>query len=229
MKLPKYNLIYYKSLIERCFIHFFNDYNYFFEKFNGNYYLFKDPGKTKLKTIFKKYFMYELKKILIPYSILEPEYFIIIGSCWPKNNYLLKYIEKCPQKLNNILNSDYQIKYLLKEKDIKLDLIRFNQIIIEIFQDFFKKYNKQFKNVLFIQHSKLDCQSLFKILKYHIGKSNCINLYKEKMYNDKQVLISINDLIDRYAVNKQNLNKDKEFIKITNEIKQYLIDCNFYG
>lgn len=232
MKLPKYNLLYYKALIDKCFLSFFTNYNNsFIKNSNNNYILADNFSKNKLKTIFKKYLSDEIKLYVKPYNLLEPNYFLIIGACQPKNNLLLKFKDDnyFPEKLNKIINYDFQIKYLIKEQDIKLDLIKFNQVLFEIFLELFKSQHKllqligkEYKNVFFIQHSKLDCYSMFKTIKFLYGKNNCWNIYKEQFYNIKSPIIAINDLIDKYIHNKINMNKSLEFKLIVQEVKQYI-------
>lgn len=231
MNSPRLHLLYFKALLDKCFIRFFDDFNNSFSVINNQYVFSKDPGKTQLKKIFKAYLAEELKCVIRPYSIIKPEYFIIIGSCQPKDNILLNYKEAYfPEKLNKLINSDFQLKYLLKEKDIKLDLIRFNSIFIDIFNELFSKQDKllkllgskDYKNVFFIQHNKIDCYSMFKLIKFIYGKSNCWNIHKEKFYNIKSPIIAINELIDKYIHNKNKITKSNEFKYIIEEVKQFI-------
>ena len=230
MKLPKYNLLYFKALFDKCLIKFFDQHNDDFANVSGNYVLADNLNKAQLKVIFKTYLKEELLQYVRPYSIVSPDYFLIIGACQPKDNLLLNYKDGYfPDKLSRLINSDFWIKYVLKEKDIKLDLVKFNQTASEIFQELFKSHDKvlrflgkEYKNVFFIQHSKLDCYSMFKTIKYIFGKSNCWNIHKEKFYNQKTCLVAVNDLIDRYIHNKLEMNKSAEFRQIVQEVKQFL-------
>lgn len=226
---PKLHLLYFKSILDICFIRFFNDFNESFLKINNQYVFSSDPGKTKLKKIFKTYIIDEIRSFIKPYSILNPSYFLIIGACEPKNNILLtSKTEYFPDKLYKLIDNKYSLKYILKEKDIKIDLVRFNSIFIDIFNELFldqhkllKIFGKDYKNIIFIQHKYLDCYSMFKIIKYIFGKSNCINVYKEKYIDIKSPIIAINELIDKYTY-KQKICKSVEFKLYIEEIKQYL-------
>lgn len=233
MLFPKFNLLYYKALIDKCFIRFFDEYNDLFIKNESTYILANNINKSKIKQLFKNYIFDELKLYIKPYSIIEPNYYFIIGACLPKNNLLLKYKTKYfPNKLSKLIDSEFQIQYFLKEHDIKLDLVKFNQIILDIFQDFFGNQQKiakilksnDYSNVFFIRHSKLDCYSMFKLLKYIFGKNNCVNIYKEKFQNiySPSPIVSINDLIDKYINNKIAMNKSQEFKQIILELKMYI-------
>lgn len=134
-----------------------------------------------------------------------------------------------PTKLDKLVNSDLQIKYLIKEKDIRIDFAKFNKICLEVFEQFFtnKLKLKNLDNLLFLQHKNLDCYSLFKAIKYSYGKNACINLHKEMYSNIKPSIIAINDLICQYS-HKNELQKLKEFKHATNEVKQF-IDRKFFN
>lgn len=134
-----------------------------------------------------------------------------------------------PAKLDKLVNSDLQIKYIIKEKDIRIDFAKFNKICLEVFEQFFtnKLRLKNLDNLLFLQHKNLDCYSLFKAIKYSYGKSACINLHKEMYSNVKPPIIAINDLICQYS-HKNELQKLKEFKQATNEVKQF-IDRKFFN
>lgn len=85
-----------------------------------------------------------------------------------------------------------------------------------------KLLGKEWTNVHFIQHSKLDCYSMFKTIKAIYGKANCINVWKDKMQDIKLPLVAVNDLIDRYIHNKADLNKLPEFKIAIKEVKQFI-------
>ena len=101
----------------------------------------------------------ELLKHIKPISILEPNFYFIIGACEPSKNILLQFKDDkyFPEKLNKIINSEFQLKYILKEKDIKIDLVRFNEMAIDLFNKLFtnERYlqrllGKEHRNVIFV-------------------------------------------------------------------------------
>lgn len=228
--MPKFNLLYFKNLLDISLCKFFELYNDDFQKINGKYVL-STISKSKLVSIFRTLIIQTLKEHLIEYDILHPNYYLIIGACNPKDNILLSNKEQSyfPVKLQKCIDSEYKLKYLLKEKDIDIDIIQFNDICLEIFNDFFAKnkvgkyFGKQFeKNVIFITHKHLDCYTMFKVLKSIFGKANCVNMYLEKFSNQKLPIVAINDLIDRYIHDKKSLNKNDQFKNIISEINNYL-------
>jgi hypothetical protein len=100
LKLPKYNLLYYKALIDKCFVTFFSEHNDVFTNVDGIYIMADSFSKAKIKAEFKRYLQVELKQYVKPYSVLEPDYYMIIGACMPKDNLLLKFNnDKLPEKL----------------------------------------------------------------------------------------------------------------------------------
>lgn len=228
--MPKIYLIYLKSLLDLVIVKFFEIYNDCFSIVDNRYVLSKKIGKTKLLSMFKRLIFLELQQLITKYDRLHPNYYFIIGSCLPKNNLLLNFKDDkyFPKKLSKLLSSEYNIKYLLKEKDIDINILQFNDMCIELANQLFckdvivKTLGAEYKNVMFIQHSRLDCYTLFKVLKYIYGKSNCTNIFKDKKLNNKkQVIIAINDLIDKY-VNKAEMNKSEELKTIVKEIEQYI-------
>lgn len=230
---PKINLLYYKNILDKCFIRFFSDFNDKFTKSGDDYIYTNNTSKTKLKRIFIQYVVSEIKQYIKPNSITNQNFYFIIGGCLPKNNILLEVSDSYfPEKLKKIIYSDYQLKYILKEKDIKLDLILFNDIVDNIFLMLFKNrtsvikyFGNDYSNLFFIRHDRLSCYSMFKTLKFIFGGGSCVNIYKDQFVGIKTPIIAINDLIDKYSNNKQKLNTLLEFKNILCEIKQFVNVC----
>jgi hypothetical protein len=61
----------------------------------------------------------------------------------PKDNMLLQCKGKqyFPAKLQSMIDADWQIKWLLKEKDIKIDIIKFNDACMQVFNKMFSDKN----------------------------------------------------------------------------------------
>ena len=227
--MPKFHLLYFKHLLDIAIINFFDTYNDCFKNIDGKYVLSKNISKTKLLSIFRKLIITELSKFIVPYNRLQPNYFFILGSCLPNDNILLNFKNEkyFPEKLNKLLNNEHTLKYVLKEKDIDINILQFNDMCIELFNTFFnsniliKYLGKEYKNIFFIQHKNIDSYILFKIIKHIYGKNNCINIYKEKMNNIKTPLTEINDIIEKY-INKTDVNKSQQLKIISEEIEQYI-------
>lgn len=232
MSAPKFNLLYFKNVLDAVFIRFFDLYNDSFIAQDGVYIMKDTMSCAKVAKVFKALAVDELKKHLVKYDILDPNYFIIIGACMPQDNILLKLKGKSyfPEKLVKAIDGDFQVKYVLKEKDIKIDRVLFNQACIKVFNGFFtgkdqaeRHFGPEFTNVCFVQHKRLDCYSLFKAIKWIYGKANCRNLYVEEFKDKRSPLIAVNDLIDRYVHDKSSLNADPEFKAAVAEVEQFLV------
>ena len=230
-EIPKFNLLYYKALLDKCFVRFFDEGNSWFQKSeDGGYVLAKTLSRSAIEKIFAKYLKEELTQLIKPYSLIEPNFYLIIGACIPKDNLLLKYKDASfSKKLEKTISENTTLKYILKEKDIKLDILKFNAAFISLFNKLFRSrrevewlFGKKYKNVIFVSHSKLDCYSMFKVIKHIYGRANCWNVHREKLYNMKSPLVAINDLIDRSIRQKAELNKSKEFKMIVAEVQQFL-------
>lgn len=229
--MKEFNLLYFKNLLDIALSKFFDLYGRSFAKIDGKYVLAKAMNKGKLQQIIRELIVVELKKHIVEYDILKPRYFIIIGACMPKDNLMLKFKDGkyFPSKLQKLIDSDYQIKYVLKEKDIQFDLVTFNQICIEIFNDFFVKnkvdriLGKNYvKNVIFVTHKNMDCYMIFKTLKAILGKANCKNMYLEKFKDINIPIVAVNDMIEKYVHNKSGINNDNDFKFAMNEIKEFI-------
>ena len=228
--MPKFHLLYFKSLLDIAFSKFFEIYGDDFIKQDNRYVLAKSFTTKQLAKIFENTVANELKKVIVPYSAASPAYFVIIGSCMPKDNILLKFndLNSFPVKLSKLISSDYGIKYVLKEKDIVIDSIKFNDACLMTFNKFFSKdiIAKHFgkdceKNVMFIAHKMADCYVMFKLLKSIFGKANCINMKTEKFADIASPIVAINDLIDKYS-QFSKLNKSAELKLMQDEILTYI-------
>lgn len=231
MTMPKFNLLYYKNILDLAFQLFFDQNNNKFKKQDDCYILADAMSISQLQNAFRRHIATVIKQYAKPYSIEHPEYWLVIGACMPKDNMLLKCKNQqyFPAKLQKLIDAPWQIKWLLKEKDIKIDNIKFNEACIQLFNKCFKNnaavtkmLGKEWSNVHFVQHSQLDCYSMFKTIKALYGRSNCTNVWKDKMQNVKLPLVALNDLIDRYIHNKVDLNRLPQFKIAVQEVKQFI-------
>lgn len=232
----KLNLLYYKNILDRVFAQFCKDYNDFFTKVGEDYVLSRGLTKTQLAKVLQDYIVNELKKHVKPADILKSDMYFIIGSCFPASNFLLKYKLSnvyFPAKLEKFIEDNSSIKYILKEKDIKVDILAFNNVVCQVFNRLFasrkhalKLLGPEYTNVFFVSNNQLDCYAMFKTIKSLYGKTNCINIYKQNFLEDEmQPLIAVNELIDKYIGNKQHIFQTNDFQKISIEVKQYIDSC----
>lgn len=230
---PKCYLLYFKSLLDVAFIEFFDEFNDAFAKNdNDEYVLVKALDEAHIEKFFVKSIEKQLDKLIAPYDIIRsPHKYFIIGACNPRDNFLLSFKDKksFPKKLDDmIFKSKYQLKYVLNEDDIKIDIVKFNQACVGAFNHFFgssakrDRQQQQKNNVVFITHKNLDCYSMFKVLKFIFGKSNCVNLHQQAFNKIKAPIIAVNDLIDKHINNKSAANKDKRFKAIVTEVQQFI-------
>lgn len=225
MRLPQFHLLYFKELLDVAFIKFFEDFNDQFVKIGDEYHLGQSLSLQSIEDTFKKTIDQLLNEIATPYDVVNaPDFYIIIGACQPKDNFLLKFKrEDFPKKLDKLLSSQFQLKYLLKEKDIRIDIVKFNEACCNVFNSYFcSSKNKSQKNVIFLTHKNLDCYSMFKMVKCMLGKTNCTNLKVSHFSDVKAPIVAVNELIDRSIHCKAEANRDSKFKKIYKEVKQYL-------
>lgn len=231
----KINLIYYKNILDNVFYRFFEDYNDSFSRNDGKYIFSLNISRNCLKKKLTIYFIEELKKLITDYDILNPKFYFVIGSCLPCDNMLLNHIpseSKFPNKLRLFISQHPNIKYFLKEHDIKIDIEMFNCIFEEIFNKFFsnkkeilKSFGEKSTNLRFIKYQNLDCYSIYRIIKDIFGKINIVNLHKQNLDKMKFVIRSMNEIIGSYVLKKKEICRSSEFDMIKEEIKSYMINC----
>ena len=229
---PKLNLIYYKALADKCFERFCSENNSSFSKVGNEYVLAEAMTKAKLKKTLKLYLADELIHLMSKDGSSKLDWLLVIGGCMPKDSLLLKCRSSgdvFPKKLDSILNADFQIKYFLREHDIKVDLVQLNEVIAELFNDLFlsrraviRMLGEAGRKVMFVQHQHLDCYIMFKAIKSLYGRTNCCNLYKERFRSSSGCLVAVNDIVDRCIKGRQQLNSMPEFKKAIKEVKQFI-------
>lgn len=230
MAAPRIKLLYFKNVLDVCFRRFFEDFNGSFTRaLNGDYVLSDAPQPEKTR----KYFVERVKEVLNRhvrlFDPLAPEYFFIIGGCDPRDNMLLDFADRrLPERLVRVLESDPCPKYVLRENDIKIDIGFFNSLVDGLFADFFARrtaFGADWPHVFAVKHRRLDCYSVFKVLKYLYGRSSCVNVWKDEFEDRRHVLVAVNDLIDRYVRDKAAANRSREFKMIVAEVKEYCDGC----
>ena len=234
MPAPKIRLLYFKNILDRCFFRFFEDFNDCFTKTDdGRYILSVRNAPEKIR----KYFLAEIKTEILkyakPFDLFNPEYFFVIGGCDPAENMLLEFKDGYfPKKLSRLLDSGGCPKYVLKEKDIKIDIEFFNSLIDDLFTMFFADHGcfgrllgKGYDNVFAVKHRQLDCYSVFKVIKYIYGRNSCVNVWKDEFEDKRQCVTAVNDLIDMYVNNKTAMNRSRKFKNIVEEVRQYCDGC----
>lgn len=223
----KLNLLYYKCLLDLAIEEFVGCYGNLFEKCQDKYVLGLNASKKTLHTILEKCIEDCLNRIVD--SCGKNGIFLVIGSCYPKDNLLLDFKDDnyFPRKLSNLIDNRPALKWLLREKDIEIDIDLFNEMFIDIFNKMFNKHEPKRSSMptcktVFVSHSRLDCYMLFKTIKWAYGNSNCCNIWKEKLIERKQNLVAVNDLVSKYIHNKSRMNRSIEFKRYALEVKDYL-------
>lgn len=157
----------------------------------------------------------KLEEYTSDWTITCPNYYIIIGSCSPYDNLFLEYRKNSdyfPQKLIKYVESNSCRKYILREDDIDIDIKMFNEIFEEIFMKWFDSKKVLRNNIFCVRHSRLDCYSIYKIIKFIFGACNCVNMRETCKIGSVSPLVSINELIDKYVHAKNAVNKSRVFI-----------------
>lgn len=142
----------------------------------------KQAGKWVFgKSFGKKSFKKAIGKFLDEWEASEvdvgtdyrPVFTLVAAPCCPADNLLLAARDAAfPEKLAKMVASPEKLTWLLKERDIDVDIAAFNSACIETFIERFRPRRK-FGRIVYARHSKLDAQELSKCVLAMYGKSVC--------------------------------------------------------
>ena len=235
MTLPRYIFISYYALLDEAMVYFFQDMNDSFiklEKENGRIdYIFAE-SHMKLR----QYFNQIIPKIILsktkPFDMFNQKYYFIIDDCSPKDNIYLKNASHLPKKLAVLLAKDLDIKYVLAESDIKLDLVTLNSIFDSYFDQMFGGARKRLgglladrRNVFFVRNSSMDYTMVKKVGYSLFGRKYVDKIQLNEHSQKKKQLININCVLSRYVEDKNSLKRSDEYKLIEGEVRQYLSAC----
>ena len=224
MEKPRINLLYYKSIVDRCISRFIEEHDSdFTRQENGEYVFSNGVSEQTLKKIFLGYVKDELGQIVSGYKNSSPEFYFILGSCFPGENILLEFGGRAP-KLRKLIEIIPDVTYFLKESDIRMDMRMVNSALDGIFSKFMKEKRKTWPNVFFLRHRKVDCYMLYRFIKNTYG-SMAVNVGKRFYSGGDRAIFSINDDIDKICPFKDDYIKRGFFKNIENEVYQYIDTC----
>jgi len=219
---PKFKLIYYKHLLENAFSRFIGRHGDDFARDDGKYVFSSTVSRKRIKNELEHDISSEISGYAGGFSVEKPEYLIVIGSCFPRSNILLKNLPHgvyIPEKLMRYMEEHPDVRYFHREKDLKFDDESMNCVFEELFNRFVG--NPPGRNVVFIRHRNLDCYLMFKVLKRIYGSANVVNLHDEMKGDMRDSLVSINGWILKYAKKRNIINNDDMRLTVE-EIHQHL-------
>ena len=224
----KLDLIYYKNLLDIAIGKFVQMHEDCFKKDGNAYVLGLNASKTKLQQEVETCIDTALSSIISKFGDKD-DVFLVIGSCYPKDNLLLSFKDDIyfPKKLSALIAENPALKWLMVEKDVEIGIDLFNELAMNVFNRRFCKQCPRRSRIvhpktIYVAHSKLDCYMMFKIIKWAYGSSNCCNVWKEHLQGMKSNLVAVNDLVSKYVHNKSRMNKSKEFRQCALEVKDFL-------
>lgn len=225
-RFPKYCLLYYKNVVDRCFRRFFEDFNRRFEKRDDGKFAFTGHLSDRdVSLAFDAYLEDEISSQTRAWKESEPEFFFIIGSCVPCENAVLSDFDESQASRAKRAMGDYpDLRYFLKEDDIVMDMRSFNSEIERMFLSNFGIAGRRRKNVFFVRHRALDCYFLYKMMKRRYG-SMCVNLHKENRLGDDRCIYSVNERLDDICGRKLEFLRGELMTGISEELYRYIDLC----
>lgn len=216
-------MLYYKHLVDEALADFFEEYGKDFTRAVSGKYVFS--GRMSRKTMmafFETAILDGIKRRKIQQTFENPSRLCVIGGCVPADNILLdSQYGKLPRKLIDFIRKNPDVRYILREKDIDIDINVINEIFDDIFIRFFSG-KICMADVFFIRHSRLDCYLMFKVLKNLYGASNCENLSRSNDARKDKCIVALNDLVKTYSANMRETLKRTDFLKITESIAEFV-------
>ena len=228
MVLPKYEVISYYKVVNDLVVKFIKDHESEFTKDSDSYVFSKNVTDCYLRKYFFRSFIDWIVLNTKQKSTIEPHYYFFVNNCKPKDNILLKIKngEYFPKKLERLIAEDGDVEFYLREKDVKIDIRRFNSIISWCFEflfenrgKFIRKIGEERSNVHLVQHRRLDYVTFKKIFRHMFGRKNVI---KNQIDPENEKLVNVNILLNTYIKNKVKLNSDLEFKETVLEVENYI-------
>lgn len=213
---------------------FFDDYGDSFVRDGAGGYVFSaGMSEDSLTRYLRNAVKSEVLSLTRRFDRLSPEYTFIIGGCDPADNILFEYRSRCfPGRLTSAVLSGRCGKYVIREKDVKIDSVMFNSSADAVFREMFSDRGRWIDflgggrlGVFAVTHSRLDCYAVFKALKYLYGGSNCVNVWKDEMQREKPCVTAVNDLIDKYSAHMSKMNRSPAFRDAVEELRRYCDEC----
>lgn len=231
----KLRLIYYKDIVDMTLKVFISDNEGLFARSGDNYVLGKSNAQSKLKAELENGIAAAISNLFGNGSEFSNDKLIIIGSCFPLENMVMQFKDELyfPKKLDDAICEKPYVRWILRERDIIVDAAAINWQLTKTFNEMLaghgkvlsllKKHGNTVKdNVICVAHRKLDSYTVFKVIKWIYGSSNCINVHAEKLNDYWPCLIDVNELVSKYIHRKNEMNRSQEFKKCALEVKEYL-------
>lgn len=224
----KVSLICFHEILNHIMVQFFSAYNDMFRLVDGKYCLSESLSDSKLKNIVKTELRQLLKENLMPFDALDPHEYVIIDDCAIQDNAFNTVVDaNSSKKFKKLLSADYKLKFILKERDINLDLVQFNCVFSDVFSSFMKKTavkrllgEEYARNVMFLSHKNADFKLISAILTLHFGNSQCEIMHI--INQPKAAVVSLNSIVDNKVRLTRKLLRTDTFQKISAEILQYV-------
>jgi hypothetical protein len=172
-----------------------------FVKSSGMYVWAESSSKSKRIKMIDS----EVKNVL---KLLEEEeckkpddILVVLSPCLPKDNVLMSLKKSLvSSKLRMFIEEHPDVKWLLREKDIDIDIKLLNEAASKSASKMMSESIKHksrcaMSRIVVLAHRKLDSHALEKVVEWAYGKSCCEHVEHE----DSHVLVSVNSLLEKHT------------------------------
>lgn len=201
MKPLEIKVIPYEYIVSESMKMFFDNHQHSFFKENGQYIFLANINKKVLSNILLTY----LNTIITEQFSLNlhtiDTLYIICDNCYPHMNWRRnQYVNDVSSEARKFIIRETMLKYLLKERDIKIDELTLNIAFEEQFDDFFRDASRVLtilgvNNIIFFKNIFMSEHDLFNTIRDVFGKHNVKHQFHFK--KDIKHIINANNLVYR--------------------------------
>jgi len=174
----KIKVVPYEFIVSESIRMFFDNHQEYFYKENGQYIFVRNIDPNVLKNILLSYMTSIITdKFHRNLFHLDTLYFIV-DNCYPHMNWRRNdYQSRLTEEANKFIKRETMLKYLIKERDIKIDELAFNSAFDKQFTEFFTDPEKVLtylghNNIIFFKNAFMTETDVYSSIENVFGKYN---------------------------------------------------------
>jgi len=151
---------------------------------------------------------------------------VVLSSCFPKDNVLMSLESSMPAKLKSFISDHPDMKWLLREKGINVDMSLVNETADKVFKKLARESLREKEETghasrVLVSHRCLDAYALEKIVSWAYGSSVCSRMLGESSKHLK-ALVPVNKILGESLKHKDALNRSQRLKDAAAEVRDYM-------
>lgn len=152
---------------------------------------------------------------------------VVLSSCFPKDNVLMSLESSLPAKLKSFVSENPDMKWLLREKGISIDMSLVNETADRVFKKLAEESLKEKEmsghaSRVLVSHRHLDSYALESIVRWAYGSSACSKMLDESASCSLKALVPVNKLLSESLKHKDALNRSRQLKDAAAEVRDYI-------